>query len=56
MYLFEDVARAKRDTLFAPVKEKNKGKSVIYSEVCDMFDKDDLKIFCENIQNELKLS
>ena len=56
MYLFEDVARAKRDILFAPVKEKNKGKSVIYSEVCDMFDKDGLKIFCKNIQDQLKLS
>lgn len=55
MYLFEDAAKAKRDLLFSGVKEKTKKNNVIYSEVCDYFDSDGLKIFCENIRRELDI-
>ena len=55
MYLFEDAAKAKRDLLFSGVKEKTEKNNVIYSEVCDYFDSDDLEIFCENIRRELNI-
>ena len=42
MYLFEDAARAKRNDLFSGAKTKD---YVTYSEICDEFDRNGLKIF-----------
>ena len=42
MYLFEDAARAKRNDLFSGARTKD---YVTYSEICEEFDKNGLKIF-----------
>ena len=42
MYLFEDSARAKRNDLFSGARTKD---YVTYSEICDEFDRNGLKIF-----------
>ncbi len=47
MYLFEDVGRAKRSKIFSNV-EKN--ENVLYSEICEIFDKEGLNVFNEDIQ------
>lgn len=48
MYLFEDVGRAKRSIIFSNVE---KDENILYSEICDKFEKDGLGVFNENIQN-----
>jgi len=48
MYLFEDVGRAKRSKIFSNVE---KDENILYSEICDKFEKDGLGVFNENIQN-----
>ena len=35
-------------------KLKENNKNVIYSRVCELFDDIGVKIFCDNIQKELK--
>ena len=42
MYLFEDAARAKRNDLFSGARTKD---YVTYSEICEEFDRNGLKIF-----------
>lgn len=49
MYLFEDVARSKRNELFSGVQSKGK---LTYSKVCDAFDEKGVEIFCDNIKYE----
>ena len=49
MYLFEDVARSKRNILFSGVG--NKG-NYIYSRICDEFDRKGVEIFCNNITEQ----
>ena len=49
MYLFEDVARAKRNELFEGARDGD--KNVIYSEIRKKFDEKDIDIFCKNIRN-----
>ena len=49
MYLFEDVARSKRNVLFSGVSGKN---NLIYSRICDEFDKRGVEIFCNNISDQ----
>ena len=49
MYLFEDVARSKRNELFSGVQSKGK---LTYSKVCDAFDEKGIEIFCDNIKYE----
>ncbi len=46
MYLFEDAAKQKRETLFAGCGEKNKR----YSKICEVFDEIGIGIFNEEIQ------
>ena len=48
MYLFEDVARSKRNVLFSGVGGKG---NLIYSRVCDEFDRKGVDIFCDNIRD-----
>lgn len=53
MYLFEDAARARRNDLFAGSRSGN--KNVIYSKICDDFDKKDIGIFTDKIRNNKKI-
>lgn len=48
MYLFEDVAKPRRNDLFSGAKTKD---YVTYSQICEMFDEKGLEIFCDNIKN-----
>lgn len=50
MYLFEDVAKSRRNELFDGV-EKN--SNLTYSQICQKFENDGIEIFCENILNNL---
>ena len=52
MYLFEDVARARRPQLFQGVKNTKK-ENITYYQICEAFDEIELKIFSDNIQKEL---
>jgi len=49
MYLFEDVARSKRNILFSGVSHKS---NPIYSQICDEFDRKGVEIFCNNISDQ----
>ena len=49
MYLFEDVARSKRNELFSGVQSTG---NLTYSKVCDAFDEKGVEIFCDNIKYE----
>ena len=51
MYLFEDVARAKRNELFKNAHKKD--EHVTYSQVRDKFDEKGLEIFCDNIKYDI---
>ena len=51
MYLFEDVARARRNDLFEHAHKKN--EHVTYSQVRDKFDEIGLNIFCDSIINDI---
>jgi len=56
MYLFEDVARSKRDLLFqGALKNLNIKDNITYYQICDDFDNNELKIFSKKIRDELKL-
>ena len=56
MYLFEDVARAKRDVLFKGALNRQKNKNnITYYQICDDFKDNELKIFSKNIRNKLNL-
>ena len=48
MYLFEDAAKSRRNELFSGTKTKG---YVTYSQICEEFDENGLKIFCDNIKN-----
>lgn len=52
MYLFEDVAKARRRSLFN--ENISNSNYLFYSEICDAFDEKGIEIFCENIVNELR--
>lgn len=47
MYLFDDAAKPKRQTLFAGCKDTTK-----YSVICDEFEKRGVDIFCEEIREK----
>lgn len=49
MYLFEDAARAHRNVLFEGAKDHEED-NLIYSEICNKFDSDGIKIFNNDIQ------
>lgn len=55
MYLFEDVARAKRSELFHGTSTRFKNKNVTYYQIRNDFEKNELKIFSDKIQEKLKL-
>ena len=50
MYLFEDAARSKRNELFSGAKGDD--KYVIYSKICEVFDKNGIEIFCDSIKDK----
>lgn len=52
MYLFEDAARSRRDKLFSGIDDN---KNLIYSDICDNFDNEEigLRIFNKEITNKL---
>ena len=50
MYLFEDAAKPRRKELFEGAKE---GETIIYSKVCELFRKDEIKIFSSKIQEKI---
>lgn len=52
MYLFEDVAKAQRRTLFSNKVSNN--EYPLYSDICNQFDEKGIEIFCDNIINELR--
>ena len=47
MYLFEDAAKSKRPTLFAPCTQAEKNR---FSEICKEFEANGIKIFHDDIQ------
>ncbi len=49
MYLFEDVARSKRNELFSGVSTK---QNLTYSQICEAFDEKGIGIFCDNIKEK----
>ncbi|RAP50969.1 MAG: hypothetical protein BZ136_00285 [Methanosphaera sp. rholeuAM74] len=49
MYLFEDVARSKRNSLFSGVRGNG---NYVYSRICDEFDEKGVEIFCNNISDQ----
>ena len=49
MYLFEDVARSKRNSLFSGVSGNG---NYVYSRICDEFDEKGVEIFCNNISDQ----
>ena len=52
MYLFEDAAKQKAQTLFKGVsREDTPGSKIRYSEICDAYNKKGLKIFSDKIVN-----
>ena len=48
MYLFEDAAKPRRNDLFSGAKTKD---FVTYSQICEIFDRKGLEVFCDNIKN-----
>ena len=50
MYLFEDVARSRRNELFEGV-EKN--SNLTYSQICNKFEEYGIEIFCDSVRNNL---
>jgi hypothetical protein len=48
MYLFDDAAKQKRQTLFSGCKEKSNQ----YSKICKEFEDKGIKIFCESIREK----
>lgn len=56
MYLFEDVARARKSELFKGAQSRQKNKdNITYYQICNDFDENGLKIFSKNIRKELGL-
>ena len=49
MYLFEDVAKARRNELF----EIGDSNNVLYSKICKDFRTKGIYVFCENIRNKI---
>ena len=49
MYLFDDAAKQKRNTLFSGCDEQARNQ---YSKICAAFDTKGVNIFCENIRNK----
>ena len=50
MYLFEDVARSRRNELFKGVEENS---NLTYSQICRKFENEGIKIFCEGVLKNL---
>lgn len=51
MYLFEDAAKQRRDTLFGGCEGETKTR---YSSICDEFDVKGIDIFCKEIRDKVK--